>query len=163
RLEQISSTIIAYANAFSAILLIIFSLLLCVLMDRTGKIVKYIIIFTVLTVILSIGLGIFGGINSLTIFGIANGLFITILFFVFSTFTYGSGNIFYDGMLSSLGNKKEVPLLSEFGVALGSLGTLFGIFSVLLIVGDAPIHNAFCLSGLFFLLFSFPLFILNNI
>lgn len=44
RLEQISSTIIAYANAFSAILLIIFSPLFGVLMDRTGKKVKYIII-----------------------------------------------------------------------------------------------------------------------
>ena len=162
RLEQISSTIIAYANAFSAILLIIFSPLFGVLMDRTGKKVKYIIIFTILTVILSIGMGIFGGVNSSTIFGIPNGLFITILFFVFAKFTYGSGNIFYDGMLSSLGNKKEVPLISGFGVALGYLGTLFGIFSVLLIVGDAPIHNAFWLSGLLFLLFSLPLFIINK-
>ena len=89
RLEQISSTIIAYANAFSAILLIIFSPLFGVLMDRTGKKVKYIIIFTVLTVILSIGMGIFGGVNSSTIFGIPNGLFVTILFFVFAKFTYG--------------------------------------------------------------------------
>ncbi|QQD85851.1 MFS transporter [Jeotgalicoccus sp. ATCC 8456] len=162
RLEQISSTVIAYANATSAILLIIFSPLFGVLMDRTKKRQKYVVIFTILTVVASILMGFFGGINSGTIFGIPNGLFLTILFFVFAKFTYGSGNVFYDGMLSSLGSKKEVPLISGFGVALGYLGTLVGIFSVLIIVGDAPIHNAFWLSGILFLLFSLPLFFVNK-
>src|SRR5699024_11660887 len=68
----------------------------------------------------------------------------------------------YDGMLSSLGNKKEVPLISGFGVSLGYLGTLFGIFSVLLIVGDSGIHNAFWLSGILFLIFALPLFLINK-
>lgn len=162
RLEQISSTVIAYANAASAILLIIFSPLFGVLMDRTNRRQKYVVIFTILTVVASILMGLFGGMNSGTIFGIPNGLFLTILFFVFAKFTYGSGNVFYDGMLSSLGSKKEVPLISGFGVALGYLGTLAGIFSVLIIVGDAPIHNAFWLSGILFLLFSLPLFFVNK-
>lgn len=162
RLEQISSTIIAYANAVSAFLLIVFSPLFGVLMDRTNRRQKYVVIFTVFTVVASILMGVFGGVNSGTIFGIPNGLFLTILFFVFAKFTYGSGNVFYDGMLSSLGSRKEVPLISGFGVALGYLGTLFGIFSVLLIVGDAPIHNAFWLSGILFLIFSIPLFLINK-
>ena len=55
-----------------------------------------------------------------------------------------------------------MPLISGFGVALGYLGTLVGIFSVLIIVGDAPIHNAFWLSGILFLLFSLPLFFVNK-
>lgn len=162
RLEQISSTIIAYANAASAFLLIVFSPLFGVLMDRTNRRQKYVVIFTVFTVVASILMGVFGGVNSGTIFGIPNGLFLTILFFVFAKFTYGSGNVFYDGMLSSLGSRKEVPLISGYGVALGYLGTLFGIFSVLLIVGDAPIHNAFWLSGILFLIFSIPLFLINK-
>ena len=162
RLEQISSTVIAYANAGSAILLILFSPLFGVLMDRTGNRKKYIILFTVLTVAAAILMGIFGGVNTGTIFGIPNGLFLTILLFVFAKFTYGSGNVFYDGMLSSLGNRKEIPLISGFGVALGYLGTLVGIFSVLLIIGDNAIHNAFWLSGILFLLFALPLFFINK-
>lgn len=162
RLEQISSTVIAYANAGSALLLILFSPLFGVLMDRSGKRKKYIIIFTLLTVAASILMGLFGGMNTGTILGIPNGLFLTIMLFVFAKFTYGSGNVFYDGMLSSLGNKKEVPLISGFGVSLGYLGTLFGIFSVLLIVGDSGIHNAFWLSGILFLIFALPLFLINK-
>lgn len=162
RLEQISSTVIAYANAASALLLILFSPLFGVLMDRSGKRKKYIIIFTLLTVAASILMGLFGGVNSSTIFGIPNGLFLTIIFFVIAKFAYGSGNVFYDGMLSSLGKKKEVPLISGFGVALGYLGTLFGIFSVLIIIGDHSIHNAFWLSGILFLIFALPLFFINK-
>lgn len=162
RLEQISSTVIAYANAASALFLILFSPLFGVLMDRSGKRKKYIIIFTLLTVAASIMMGVFGGLNTETIFGIPNGLLLTILLFVFAKFTYSSGNVFYDGMLSSLGSKKEVPLISGFGVALGYLGTLFGIFSVLIIVGDSGIHNAFWLSGILFLLFALPLFFINK-
>lgn len=131
-------------------------------MDKSGKRKKYIIIFTLLTVGASILMGVFGGLNTGTIFGIPNGLLLTILLFVFAKFTYSSGNVFYDGMLSSLGSKKEVPLISGFGVALGYLGTLFGIFSVLIIVGDSGIHNAFWLSGILFLLFSLPLFFINK-
>jgi Permeases of the major facilitator superfamily len=162
RLEQISSTVIAYANAASALFLILFSPLFGVLMDRSGKRKKYIIIFTLLTVGASVLMGLFGGMNTGTVFGIPNGLFLTILLFVFAKFTYSSGNVFYDGMLSSLGSKKEVPLISGFGVALGYLGTLFGIFSVLIIVGDSSIHNAFWLSGILFLLFALPLFFINK-
>ena len=162
QLEQISSTVIAYANAASALFLILFSPLFGVLMDRSGKRKKYIIIFTLLTVVASILMGLFGGMNTGTIFGIPNGLLLTILLFVFAKFTYSSGNVFYDGMLSSLGSKKEVPLISGFGVALGYLGTLFGIFSVLMIIGDSGIHNAFWLSGILFLLFALPLFFINK-
>ncbi len=46
QLEQISSTVIAYANAASALFLILFSPLFGVLMDRSGKRKKYIIIYT---------------------------------------------------------------------------------------------------------------------
>src|SRR5699024_2722859 len=122
RLEQISSTVIAYANAASALFLILFSPLFGVLMDRSVKRNKYIIICKLQTVRESVLMGLLDDTNNGTVLGIPNGLFLTIMMFVFVKFTYSSGNVFYDGMQSSLGSKKEVPLISGFGVALGYLG-----------------------------------------
>src|SRR5699024_7835434 len=134
RLEQISSTVIAYANAPSALFLILFSPLFGVLMDRSRQPKKYIIIFTLLTVGSSLLLALVGGMITCTVLGIPNGSFLPILLFVCAEFPYSSGNVFYDGMQSSLGSKKGVPLMSGVGVALGYLGTLFCICSVLIIV-----------------------------
>lgn len=162
RLEQIASTVIAYANAVSAVLLILFSPLYGVTMDRTGRRKKYVIIFTLMCVAATIMMGIFGGADSERWFGLPNGLILAIILFVFAKFCFSSGNVFYDGMLSGLGNKREIPLISGFGVALGYLGTLFGIFSVMLIIGDAPTHHTFWLSGILFLIFALPIFFVNK-
>ncbi|GAB3069156.1 MFS transporter [Salinicoccus sesuvii] len=162
RLEQIASTIIAYANAMAAILLVAFAPLYGVTMDRTGKRKKYVVIFTLLCVTAAIGMGIFGGMDNAQWFGLPNGFVLAVLLFVFAKFAYNSSNVFYDAMLSGLGNKREIPLISGYGVALGYMGTLFGIFSVLLLIGDRAVHHTFWLSGIFFLLFSLPLFFINK-
>ncbi|TVT29052.1 MFS transporter [Salinicoccus cyprini] len=162
RLEQIASTIIAYANALAAILLVAFAPLYGVTMDRTGRRKKYVVIFTLLCVSAAIGMGIFGGMDTARWFGLPNGFVLAVLLFVFAKFAFNSGNVFYDAMLSGLGNKKEIPLISGYGVALGYMGTLFGIFSVLLLIGDRAVHHTFWLSGILFLIFSLPLFFINR-
>ncbi|MFC3419842.1 MFS transporter [Salinicoccus hispanicus] len=162
RLEQIASTIIAYANAIAAILLVAFAPLYGVTMDRTGRRKKYVVIFTLLCVAAAIGMGIFGGMDTARWFGLPNGFVLAVLLFVFAKFAFNSGNVFYDAMLSGLGNKKEIPLISGYGVALGYMGTLFGIFSVLLLIGDRAVHHTFWLSGILFLIFSLPLFFINK-
>jgi len=162
RLEQIASTIIAYANTVSAVLLISFSPLYGVTMDRTGRRKKYVMIFTLLCVAATVMMGIFGGMDSGTWFRLPNGLVLTIILFVFAKFCFSSGNVFYDGMLSGLGTKREIPLISGFGVALGYLGTLFGIFAVILIIGDAPTYHTFWVSGILFLIFALPIFVVNK-
>ncbi|WP_031548323.1 MFS transporter [Salinicoccus luteus] len=162
RLEQIASTVIAYANAVAAILLIAFAPLYGVTMDRTGRRKRYVILFTLLCITAAVGMGIFGGMDTGEWFGLPNGFVLAILFFVIAKFAFNSGNVFYDAMLSGLGNKKEIPLISGYGVALGYLGTLFGIFSVLLIIGDRAVHHTFWLSGILFLIFALPLFFINR-
>ncbi|MCG1008574.1 MFS transporter [Salinicoccus sp. ID82-1] len=162
RLEQIASTIIAYANALAAVLLVAFAPLYGVTMDRTGRRKKYVVIFTLLCVSAAIGMGIFGGMDTARWFGLPNGFVLAVLLFVFAKFAFNSGNVFYDAMLSGLGNKKEIPLISGYGVALGYMGTLFGIFSVLLLIGDRAVHHTFWLSGVLFLIFSLPLFFINK-
>lgn len=162
RLEQIASTIIAYANAAAAALLILFSPLYGVSMDRTGKRKPFVVIFTILAVSATILMGVFAERDIGEMFGIPTGLLLTVLMFVIARFFYSSGNVFYDGMLSSLGKDKEIPLISGYGVALGYLGTLFGVFTVLWLTGDGNFSGKFMYSGIFFLLFALPLFFINK-
>lgn len=162
RLEQIASTIIAYANAAAAMLLILFSPLYGVSMDRTGKRKPFVVMFTILAVIATILMGVFAERGLGEMFGIPTGLLLTVLMFVIARFFFSSGNVFYDGMLSSLGKDKEIPLISGYGVALGYLGTLFGVFTVLWLTGDGNFSGKFIYSGIFFLLFALPLFFINK-
>ena len=156
--DQIASTLISYSNALASFLLVLFSPLFGVLMDRTGRKKKYIIIFTIITVISTVLMGVFGGITFQdSIIGIPMSLFIVILLFVFAKFTYHSSLVFYDAMISDLGTKEQLPLISGFGVAVGYMGTLIGLL-VYIFVGDDNFHQSFIPTGLLFLLLSLPLF-----
>ncbi|MEM5010603.1 MFS transporter [Niallia taxi] len=156
--EQIASTVITYSNAVASFLLVLFSPLFGVLMDRTGRKKKYIIIFTILTVLGTILMGIVGGITfEDSIMGIPMSLFFVILLFVFAKFAYHSSLVFYDAMISDLGTKEQMPLISGFGVAVGYMGTLIGL-AVYLFVGDGDFYRSFIPTGVLFLLLSLPLF-----
>ncbi|MGN8841649.1 MFS transporter [Niallia sp. HCP3S3_B10] len=156
--QQIASTFISYANALASILLVIFTPLFGVIMDRTGKKKKYIVILTLLTVLGTIAMGIFSSIEfSQTILGIPLSLGFVVLFFVLSKFTYHSSLVFYDSMISDLGSKEQIPLISGFGVAVGYIGTLIGL-SVYLFIDDGAFNQSFIPTGILFLLLSLPLF-----
>ncbi|MCP3741827.1 MFS transporter [Rossellomorea sp. BNER] len=158
-LNQIASTFISYANAFASFLLVLFSPLFGVMIDRTGRRKKYIMIFTLITVSGTFLMGVFGGLGTDTeIFGLPLPLAMVILLFILSKFFFHSSLVFYDSMIADLGQKEEIPVISGFGVAVGYLGTLLGL-TVYLYVGDSGFHQAFIPTSLLFLLFSLPLFI----
>jgi len=157
-LNQIASTFISYSNALASFFLVIFSPLFGVLIDRSGKKKKYIIIFTLITVMLTILMGVFASSSfSGEILGLPIYLFLVIICFVIAKFFFHSSLVFYDAMISDLGTKSEIPLISGFGVAIGYVGTLVGL-SVYLFVGNDGFHQAFIPSAILFLLFSLPLF-----
>ncbi|WP_400246962.1 MFS transporter [Niallia sp. JL1B1071] len=156
--KQIASTFISYANALASFLLVIFTPLFGVIMDRTGKKKKYIVILTLLTVVGTIAMGILSSIQfSQMMFGIPMSLGFVILFFILSKFTYHSSLVFYDTMISDLGSKEQIPLISGFGVAVGYIGTLIGL-SVYLFIDDGAYNQSFIPTGILFLLLSLPLF-----
>lgn len=62
-------------------------------------------------------------------------------------------------MMGDLGTKAEMPLISGYGVAIGYLGTVFGLL-VYLYVGSSDFHRAFIPTAILYLLFSLPLFFL---
>lgn len=155
--NQIASTLISYANSLASLLLVLFSPLFGVIMDRTGRKKKYIVILTLLTVIGTIAMGLSANLQNGTLFGIPLSLALVILFFVFSKFTYHSSLVFYDTMISDLGSKEQIPLISGFGVAVGYIGTLIGL-TVYLFISDGQYQQSFIPTGILFLIFSLPLF-----
>lgn len=158
QMDQIASTFLSYANATASFFLVIFSPLFGVLIDRTGKRKAYIIPFTLMAVFCTIFMGVFATANSnQQLFGLPITFVAVLILFVVAKFFFHSSLIFYDTMMPDLGSKREMPLISGFGIAVGYLGTLAGL-TVYLYVGDSEFHRAFIPSGILFLLFSLPLF-----
>ncbi|CAK6471838.1 MFS transporter [Peribacillus castrilensis] len=157
-LDQIASTFISYANAIASLFLVLFSPLFGVMIDRTGKMKKYIMIFTLISVVCTFLMGVFGGMSlDGKILGIPVSLAIVILLFVIAKFFYHSSLVFYDTMMSDLGTKQQLPLISGFGVAVGYLGTLVGL-SIYPFISKGSSHEAFIPTAILFLVFSLPLF-----
>jgi MFS transporter, UMF1 family len=157
-LNQIASTFISYANALASFFLVVFSPLYGTWIDRTGRRKKWLGIFTALSVAATLLMGVAGYSNPENfLFGLPASFVITVLLFVAAKFFYHSSLVFYDSMISSLGNKQEIPLISGFGVAVGYVGTLVGL-AVYPFVGEKDYYRAFIPSALLFLLFSLPLF-----
>ncbi|ALC80879.1 MULTISPECIES: MFS transporter [Bacillus] len=158
RMNQIASTFISYANAASSLLLVIFTPLFGVLIDRTGKKKRYITWFTLICVFCTLLMGLIAGAGiSGTVNGLSLSLLLVILLFVIASFFYSSGLVFYDTILADLGTKETIPVISGFGIAVGYVGTIVGL-SVYPFVGE-DFHRAFIPTALLFLLFSLPLMI----
>ncbi|MCU1804696.1 MFS transporter [Cytobacillus firmus] len=157
-LNQIASTFISYSNALASFFLVLFSPLFGVMIDRTGRKKKYIVIFTLITVMATILMGVFASSQiSGKIFGLPVYLALVIICFIIAKFFFHSSLVFYDAMISDLGTKQDIPMISGFGVAVGYIGTLVGL-TVYLFVGDDGFHESFIPTAILFLVFSLPLF-----
>ncbi|WP_374721510.1 MFS transporter [Peribacillus tepidiphilus] len=156
-LDQIASTFISYANAIASFFLVLFSPLFGVLIDRTGRKKRYIGIFTLITVVCTILMGVFAASKmDGQILGIPVYLALVICFFVIAKFFYHSSLVFYDSMISDLGKKEELPLISGFGVAVGYIGTLAGL-CIYPFIGDHGSQASFVPTAIMFFIFSLPL------
>ncbi|MDU0073852.1 MULTISPECIES: MFS transporter [Bacillus] len=155
-MNQVASTFISYSNAAASFLLVIFTPLFGVLIDRTGRKKRYIALFTAISVACTVFMGVFAGSSfGQTFYGLPLSLMLVVVMFVTAKFFYHSSLVFYDTILADLGTKEEIPLISGFGTAVGYIGTLAGL-TVYLMVGNHDFYRAFIPSALLFLIFSFP-------
>lgn len=161
--QQVASTFISYANAIASFFLVIFSPLFGVWIDRTGYKKKFIVWFASISILFTFLMGVFSSVDFgiLNYTGIPISLFYVVICFVIAKFFFNSSLVFYDAMMPNLGTKEEMPLISGFGVAIGYLGTLFGLL-VYLYVGNSDFHKAFIPTAILYLLFSLPLFFINK-
>ncbi|MCD1260038.1 MFS transporter [Paenibacillus athensensis] len=158
-MSQIASTFVTYSNAISSLFLVLLSPLFGVWIDRTGRKKPYLIPFTLLCIAatLLMGFAALWDTNRLW-FGLNASIAGVVLCFMIAKFLYNSSLIFYDSMISDLGNAREIPLISGFGVAVGYTGTLVGLL-VYPLVGDNHFERTFIPSALMFLLFLLPIWL----
>ncbi len=161
-MQQVASTFISYANAIASFFIVLFSPLFGVWIDNTGYKKRFIVWFASCSIFFTFLMGILAEIdNNILVGGIPLSFLLVVISFVIAKFFYNSSLVFYDSMMGDLGTKKEMPLISGFGVAIGYLGTIFGLL-VYLLVSDGGYHRAFIPTAIMFLLFSLPLFFVNK-
>lgn len=160
--QQIASTFISYANAIASFFLVVFSPLFGVWIDRTGLKKKFIVWFASVSILFTFLMGVFSSLDFGTSkAGITISLYFVVISFVIAKFFFNSSLVFYDAMMPDLGTKEDMPLISGFGVAVGYLGTIFGLL-VYIFVGDSEFYKAFIPTSILYLLFSLPIFLINK-
>jgi len=118
------------------------------LSDRKGYKLPFILLFTLISVFFT------------ALIGFSYTLLAGLILFAVANYCYQAGLIFYDALLPRISPKGMIGKVSGMGVALGYLGTIFGILMVQPFVRDKSENlKAFIPTAVLFLLFSIPLFV----
>ncbi|MCE4956540.1 MFS transporter [Macrococcoides caseolyticum] len=162
-IAQVSSTWIAYSASVAALLLIVLSPIYGVYIDHTQKKKKWVIIFTLVVFACTYLMGyIYQADIKQQLWGIPVSFLIIIILFTIAKFMYNSSLVFYDAMMSSLSPKEDHSVISGFGVALGYMGTLFGVLTIMTLVGTDDAGKTFIPTAILFLVFSLPIFVFGK-
>lgn len=130
----------------SMLLAALFSPLMGAISDRGGRRMPFLIFFTLVSVLFT------------AFIGIANRLFLGLLFFAVANFCYQIAAIFYNALLPQVSGKEQIGRVSGYGTSLGYCGTIAGLLLVKPFVLRYGRQAAFIPTAILFLLFSLPCF-----
>jgi UMF1 family MFS transporter len=155
------------AVAFSALLVFLTAPVLGAMADLRQRRVPYLVVFTLISVLLTALLDVAGGILG----GVA--------LFVAADLTYQSAIVFYNALLPGVAAGRGAGKISGYGTAAGYVGTILALIVLTFFVSDAetvraalgplggwmetgeePNSNAFLPTAVLYLLFSLPAFFL---
>ena len=155
------------AAAVSALLIFLTAPALGAMADLRQRRVPYLVVFTVISVLLTVGLDLAGGV----VVGVA--------LFVAADLTYQSAIVFYNALLPAVAAGRGAGRISGYGTAAGYVGTILALIFLTFFVSDAETvrsvlgpfggwmetggeqnSNAFLPTALLYLLFSLPAFFL---
>ena len=108
----------------------------------------FLVLFTLLSIIFTIGLGL----NESVFWGL--------IFFAIANFGCQAAIIFYNALLINIAPSDKVGLISGIGRMLGYCGAVLGLLIVHPIVQESGRHAAFIPSGLLFFIFALPCMLL---
>ncbi|MDA3838840.1 MAG: MFS transporter [Candidatus Delongbacteria bacterium] len=149
---------LGFANSAVGILIMLSAPILGFISDNSSLKKRFLLIMTLL-----------GSLSTILLFFVGQGTwFIALLLYVIATIGFSGGNIFYDALLTSVATKKRYNFVSSLGYSLGYLGggilLAFNIFMSLnpemfgIENSSDAIRYAFVSVGVWWLLFSIPLF-----
>ncbi|HEY66573.1 MAG TPA: MFS transporter [Caldilineae bacterium] len=134
------------ANSLSMLLMFLSAPILGALSDQVQRRVPFLIVSTLLCVLFT---GLLG----------ANGLFLSLVFFVIANYMFQAGLIFYDALLPVVSTEENRGRVGGLGIGLGYLGSFIGVGSGLLLLDRIGYTGLFRLSAFLFLIFAMPCFL----
>ena len=154
---SVSTFYLGLGNSIASLIVALLAPILGAIADRGSYKKKFLIFFAFLGIVMTLGLGF-----------IAQGMWpIALLVYIFSTIGFSGANIFYDSLLPSVSNEKNVDDVSALGFSLGYLGGgILIIINFLMISYPASFglvdaieatKYAFISVGVWWVLFSIPL------
>lgn len=140
-----SATDFGWALTIANLIVAITSPLLGAMSDASQRRLPFLRFFAVATAI------------STAMIALAPSLTMAVVLFVISYICYSSAWNFYQALLPGLCNETNVSKVSGNGIALGYMGSIFGIGAMMLLVkGPEQYHLVFPVSAALFLLFALP-------
>lgn len=142
-----SDVLYSWALSGSMLLAAVFSPMMGVISDRWGRRMPFLIFFTLVSCLFT------------AFIGLANKLFLGLLFFAVANFCYQTATIFYNALLPQVAKKRRIGRVSGYGTSLGYCGTIAGLLLVRPFVLRFGRQAAFVPTAIFFVLFSLPCFL----
>ncbi len=149
---------LGFANSVVGVLILLSAPILGFISDNSSLKKRFLLIMTLL-----------GALSTILLFFVGQGVWIiALVLYVVATIGFSGGNIFYDALLTSVAPKKRYNFVSSLGFSLGYLGG--GILLALNIFmslnpekfgiqnSSDAVRYAFVSVGVWWLLFSIPLF-----
>ena len=136
----------------AAVLVAVVSPLLGAIADLTKYKRKFLILFTVVSVVFT----------ALLFFVREGDVFLGMLFFILAEIGYRAAQVFYDALLSDISTAETVGSISGKGWAMGMAGGILSLLLVLLplqLIGNSVIPYAFLITAAFYLLSAIPSFL----
>jgi UMF1 family MFS transporter len=136
----------------AAVIVAILSPILGTIADFTKSKKKFLIIFTIISVIFTA-----------LLFFVGEGDVVKgILFFILAEIGYRASQVFYDALLTDVSTPETVGSVSGKGWAIGMIGGIVALLIVLIpiqFIGNEIIHYAFLLTAFIYLVSSIPTFL----
>lgn len=94
-----------------------------------------------------------------SVIGLADNLLMGLILFAIANYAYQSSMVFYNSMLPHVARGSDIGMVSGYGVSLGYLGSIFGLWVVKPFVIEGGRTAAFIPTAVLFLVFALPCFI----
>ncbi|MDE1043674.1 MAG: MFS transporter [Nitrospinaceae bacterium] len=178
RLAIFSWSLYDFANTIFSMNVISLYFALWVTVDHGGQDILYSSALSLSMLAVAVSVPVFGAISDTTgkrrgpligltllcvfctgLIGTTDHLWTGLILFMVANYGYQSALVFYNGMLPSISRGSHVGLISGYGVALGYLGSIFGMLMVKGYVESDGRSAAFLPTAGLLLLFSLPCFL----